>query len=96
MSQSNGKDLWSKSFIYMDIKVIISQGFIQFNAQHREQISFFKSEDLVDQNVESFLCLLITRVCLFSYTGASWYHINYTGLYQQTKINLNQARLNRT
>lgn len=55
----------------MDIKVIISQGFIQFNAQNPEQVSFLKSEDLVDQNVDSFVCFLITRVCLFSYTGAT-------------------------
>lgn len=68
-SQSNGKDLLSKSCIYKDIIVIISQGFIQFNAQHPEPVGIFKSEDSDDQNVDSFVCLLINRMCLFSCTG---------------------------
>lgn len=55
----------------MDVIVIISQGFIQFNAKHPEPVGIFKSEDLDDQNVDPFVCLLITRMCLFSCTGAS-------------------------
>lgn len=53
----------------MDVRVFLSQGFIQFNAQHPEPVGIFKSEDLDDQNVDSFVCLLITRMCLFSYIG---------------------------
>lgn len=42
----------------MDVIVIISQGFIQFKAQHSEPVGIFKSEDLDDQNVE-FLRMFI-------------------------------------